>query len=570
MTRIDGGELLVRCLEAEGVQVMFAIPDVSYTPVMRSAEEHGVRVLGGRHESANVHMAEGWARATGGVGVTLAAMGPGVANMVPGVFTAWIEGVPLLAIGTQRTDRAHRSIRRGRFQHAPQLDAFRPITKFAAVVPDAPRIPEYIREALRHALLGGRPGPVYLEFPVDVLREQVEAGELRMPASRSYSLAPSVPDAGATNRAAELIDGAQLAIVIAGQGVARAGAESQLRQLVERAGALLMTSPSARGLLPEDDRHVIGTPLLSPGGAQAARQADVVLAVGTEVGEMLGYGRPPRWGDYETQRWIQLDLDPTSIGVNREVEVGLVGDAAAGLVALNEALVARGTNRDLPAEAIECVTLERELMAQVAETLGQAGGAPVHPGRLAKEVADFFPEDAIACFDGGNTALWAFLMHRFQTPRSMLWTGHFGHLGTGLPYAIAAALAHPERCVYLVTGDSALGFNLAELETAAREGANIVIVVACDYAWAMEALGQQKEVGRTLNVETSRVRYDQVARALGCHGELVERTEDVRPALERALAAAGPALVHVEINAEDNVSPPFLEAFLEMYEARDT
>jgi acetolactate synthase-1/2/3 large subunit len=426
-----------------------------------------------------------------------------------------------------------------------------------------------VREAFRHALVG-RPGPAYLEFPVDVLRDEIDERELHTPGPARYRPTPGAPDPAKIDHAADLLAQASFPLILAGQGVLRAEASQDLLDLVEYAGAAAMTSVAARGVIAEDHSNLIGAPLLSPGGARAAREADVVLAVGTEVGETLGYGRPPRWGEYGEQLWIQLDIDPLSIGVNRDVDLALVGDAKAGLVALNEAVRARSARRELPEQAAACVKLERDLLAQILEGLGSSDAEPIHPGRLASEVANFFPDDAIACFDGGNTALWAFLCHRMRAPRSMLWTGHFGHLGTGPSYAIAAKLAQPDRPVYLFTGDSAFGFNIAELETAKREGTNLVVVVACDYAWAMEALGQQQEMGRTLNLETSPARYDEIARGFGCHGEFVQRPDEIRPALERAASADRPAVVHVEVDPADNVSPPFLEAFLEMYAAHDS
>jgi acetolactate synthase-1/2/3 large subunit len=256
--------------------------------------------------------------------------------------------------------------------------------------------------------------------------------------------------------------------------------------------------------------------------------------------------------------------------VNREVDCALLGGASEGLDALLKAVRDRTGPAEPHTVLREAVTQERELLAQLRESLGSSEAHPIHPARLANEVATFFDADAITCLDGGNTTLWAILFHRFHKPRSLVWTSHFGHLGTGLPYAIGAKLAMPDRPVYLFTGDSALGFNLSELETAAREQLDLVVIVACDFTWAMEALGQQQEIGRTLGLETTRVRYDEVARALGCSGELVERAEEIRPALERAVATPGPVVVQVEVDPSENVSPPFLQQFLDMYAAEHT
>jgi len=565
MAEIDGGELLVRGLRAEGVEILFAIADVSYTPIVRSAAAAGMRIVGGRHESAEVHMADGWARVTGGVAVAMAGMGPGVANLVPGVINAWIEGVPVLVVATQRTHRAHHAIRRGRFQYTPQIDVFRPVTKFAGQVPDARRIPEYVREAFRCALTG-RPGPVYLELADEILRQRVPEESVAFPAPARYRTAPGAPDAEDVARAAALLAEARRPLVLAGQGAQRAGASRALLDLVEQCGALVSGTPPARGVVPEDHAHAVN--LNFPGGIEAMRTADVVLAVGTQVGELLGYGRPPRWGEPARQKWIQLDADPASIGVNREVDVALLGDAKLGASALCEALRACGAARALPEDARRIVSADRELYEKLAVAF-PSDAVPIHPGHLAAQVARFFPEDAIVCFDGGNTGIWAHMAHRFRHPRSFLWTGHFGHLGTGLPYAIAAKLARPERPVYLFTGDSALGFNLQELETAVREHLDLTIVVNCDYAWGMERLGQQMEMGREIGVDTAHIRYDEILRGMGGHGELVERPDQIVPALERAVRFPGPALVQVLVDPKANAAPPGLAQFGAMYAASD-
>lgn len=565
MAEIDGGELLVRGFMAEGVEIIFAIADISYTPVFRSADAAGIRIVGGRHESAEVHMADGWARVTGGIAVAMAGMGPGVANLVPGVINAWIEGIPVVVVATQRTQRAHLSIRRGRFQYTPQIDVFRPVTKFAGQIPDARRIPEYVREAFRCALTG-RPGPVYLELADEVLREKVDEEKVEITSPARYRSPAVTPDASSIETAAGLFATASFPIILAGQGVQRSGASSELIELAERTGALVTNTPAARGAMPEDHPHALNFNLT---GAEVTQKADLVLAVGTQVGEMIGYGKPPRWGEAAQQRWIQLDSDPASIGVNRSVDLALVGDAKLGLAALNLSLQARETRRPLSEAARHSVESGRELRKQVLASFS-ADAKPIHPGFLATRVADFFPKEAIVCFDGGNTGIWAHLAHEIRAPRSFCWTGHFGHLGTGLPYAIAAKLACPDRPVYLFTGDSAFGFNLQELETAVRERLDINIVINCDYAWGMERLGQQLEMGKVIGVDTSPTRYDQVAIGMGGHGELVDSPEEIEPALKRATEYPGPAVVQVLVDPEINASPPGLMEFAQMYAAKDS
>jgi acetolactate synthase-1/2/3 large subunit len=250
--------------------------------------------------------------------------------------------------------------------------------------------------------------------------------------------------------------------------------------------------------------------------------------------------------------------------------VALVGDAKAGLAALAEVLAARfdprPPNDAAAAYAGEYQEFRRALLGSYAEL----DGSPVHPGRLAAEVAAWLPEDAIIAIDGGDTGLWAHMAFTHRRPRSLLWTGHYGHLGTGLPYAIGAKLANPDRPAVLFSGDGAFGFNLQELETAAREGVPVVAVINCDHAWGMEARHMRKVAGTTVGVPLSEVRYDAVAEALGCHAELVEHPDDITPALDRALASGRPAVVQVLVDPEENENPPGLDEFAAMYGAEST
>jgi acetolactate synthase-1/2/3 large subunit len=338
--------------------------------------------------------------------------------------------------------------------------------------------------------------------------------------------------------------------------------------VAEHVGALVMTTAGARGAVPEDHSQSVGFGF--PWGTPAHLDSDVILAVGTVAGETVQFLMPPAWAGPERQRVIHLDADPAQIGVNRAVDLALVGDAKAGLAALLARLRERGSQR-APGDAASTYAREfHEFRDALGDSYAAIDTAPLHPGRLAVEVARFFDDSAIICIDGGNTGLWAHLACTFNRPRSLLWTGHFGHLGTGLPYAIGAKLAHPDRPVCLLSGDGAFGFNLQELETAARHHVNVVAVVSCDFAWGMEEVYMEKTAGTTVGVKHTRVRYDEVARALGGHGECVEHPDDLGPALERACAAGKPAVVQVVVDDRENAHPPGLDEFVGMYAAEDT
>ena len=567
MAYIDGGEILTRALQAEGLRAVFSISDIASAPFLRSIESAGITKISPRHESAAVHMADAWARSTGEMAVVVGAAGPGVANMVPGLMCAWMEGVPVLAIGTQRVRRSIHAMRRGRFQFGPQVEVLAPVTKFAATIEEAARIPEFVREAYRQAL-SGRQGPVFLEIPADVLNEAVAEDDLTISSPRTHRFGPGAPSTESLAAAAQLLADASLPLILAGHGVHRGDAAAELLALAEHTGALVMTTPGARGAFPEDHAQSVG--MTFPWGTPAHMDSDVVLAVGTQLGETLQYLAAPGWAGAGTQKLIHLDNDPNQIGVNRTTDVSLVGDAKAGLAELLQVLRNNGAPRG-PAEAAARYASEYQDFRRVLiDSYADIDGKPVHPGRLAAEVAGWLPEDAILAIDGGDTGLWAHLATTHRRPRSFLWTGHYGHLGTGLPYAIGAKVAHPDRPVVLLSGDGAFGFNLQELETAAREGVKVITVINCDSAWGMEAIHMRKNVGTTIGVALSEVRYDQVATALGCHGELVEHSEDLRGALDRAMAADGPSVVQVTTDTEANENPPGLDDFAAMYGADNT
>lgn len=567
MASIDGGEVLARALRNESIDTVFSISDIASSPFLRSAEALGFNHYGPRHESAAVHMADGWARSSGTMAAVVGAAGPGVANLVPGVMCAWMEGVPVLVIGTQRVRRSIHALRRGRFQFGPQIEVMAPITKFAARIESAARIPEFVAEAMR-AALGGRQGPVYLEIPTDVLTEDIDESSLALRPPQMHRFSPGAPDRESLEQAAELLARAEFPLILAGHGVHRAGAAEELRALAESSGALVMTTAGARGAFPEDHPQAVG--MSFPWGTPAHMDSDVILAVGTQLGETVQYLSEPGWAGPGSQKLIHLDVDAAQIGVNRATDVALVGDARGGLAALDELLAETGATRS-PGDAASKYAAEyHEFRQAMMGTYADVDGSPVHPGRLASEVSRWLPEDAIISIDGGDTGLWAHLAFVHRRPRSLLWTGHYGHLGTGLPYAMGAKLANPDRPSVLFTGDGAFGFNIQELETAARVGANVIVVINCDSAWGMEARHMRKNVGTTIGVPLSEVRYDEVARALGCHGELVDDPSAINPALQRASGSGLPAVIQVQVDPTENENPPGLDDFSAMYAAENT
>jgi acetolactate synthase-1/2/3 large subunit len=574
MTEITGGELLLKCLKEEGVSVLFGILDGSFNPFLAKLHEYDIRFVNTRHEAAAAHMAEAWSRIRGEPGVVIGGIGPGAANMVSGIVTAYAEGSPVIAFSGQRRRNIIYPDRGGSFQNVNLLGLYSPVTKWSASVREWRRLPELVRRAYREAT-SGRPGPVYLEIPEDVMRSTGDPETVNVWSPAQYRPGrPGAGDPALIAQAAERLAQAGRPFLHAGVGVSWAHGWEEFVALADHLAAGMSTSLAARGVVPEDHPRYFH-PLNRSALETARGEADVVLVVGGRVGELDGWGRAPSWGDPAQQKVIHVDADPTSIGLNRPVDLGILGDARAVLAALLAAVKELTGPREEHAGFEEYRALSRAYQAQLEQAL-QGGEGQVNPGQVVQEVRDFFPRDGITVQDGGNTSLWCASFNPILAPRSYLYTAKFGHLGTGLPYAIGAKLAAPDRPVYLISGDGAIGFNIQELETARRYDVPIVVVVVCDQGWGMERASQvfaqvAAQAGGMVETELySGARYDLVAEALGCHGEKVDEPDQLRPALERATESGKPALIQVMIDPTANLAPPGLIEFSSMvYRAED-
>lgn len=570
MVEMTGGELLLKCLKEEGVTTLFGVLDGSFNPFLAKLAEYDMRFVNPRHEAAAAHMGEAYARICGEPSVVIGGIGPGAANMVSGIVTAYAEGSPVIAISGQRRRNIIYPDRGGSFQNVDLLGLYRPVTKWSAGIRDWRRLPELIRRAYREAT-SGRPGPVYLEIPEDVMRGSGDPATVDVwPPSRYRAGKLGAGDAAKIDQAAEMLVSAQRPMLHAGAGVSWAGAWNEFLALADHLAAALSTSLSARGVVPEDHPRYFHA--LNRDALDAVRsESDVVLAVGGRLGELDGWGSGSSWGDPEEQKVIQVDTDPTSIGLNRPVDLGIVGDARAVLTALL-AVVKQQTEPRQEHEGFERYrALTQEWQEQNQVSLNAEAGQ-INPGRMVQAVRDFFPRDAITVMDGGNTSLWTATFNPILAPRSYLYTAKFGHLGTGLPYAIGAKLAAPDRPVYLISGDGALGFNIQELETARRYGLPITVIVSCDQGWGMERSSQLfAQIGGLVECDLyPETRYDLIAQAFGCYGEKVDEPEQLRPALERATESGKPALIQVMVDPMNNLAPPGLLVFGSMvYRAED-
>jgi acetolactate synthase-1/2/3 large subunit len=562
MSQITGGELLLKCLHAEGIRFINAITDGTYMMVIEAIErlgtELGMKLIVPRHEAAAAHACDAYTRVSGEPAVVMACAGPGAANLVAGVMCAQAEGSPIIAITTtRRSDISDSYVHQGGMQVSNHLDIFRPAVKWNGKVDHWHRIPEMVRHAFRTAT-SGRPGPTHLLIPEDIIAQKGDEDSVDIWPPEKYRLTQPAPaDPGAIKMAVELIAEADLINIHCGNGAERSGAGSAVQRLAEHLGCPVTATIRARGIL--SDEHPLSFHPTCMSRIAANGQADLVIAVGSRLGELNMWGKPPMFGDPANQRMIQIDTEPTHIGLNRPTDVALIGDAKTVLTDLINALKARVAKKAHHAKVAEYRAMQDEWQKELDELVADTGRKPMLTGQILNVCNKFFKEDDIFVMDGGNTTLWDIHYHVARTQRSVIYSMNYGHLGTGLPYAIGAKLAKPEKAVYCVTGDSAFGFNIQELETAVRNDLPVVIIVAVDGAYGMEKTAQLRQFGREADWfghDHAPVRYDQVAIAMGCHGEYVDIATDLQAALERSVASGKPSVIHAVVDPDANVDPP--------------
>ena len=579
MSKMLGGERVAQMLEAEGVDTVFGIIDGSYFALYSRLRDHGIRLVTPRHETTAVHMAGAYARLTGRLGVCIASNGPGVANALPGVAVENGEGNRVLLLTSWRRSPIVGPDRGGTYQYFDQVAVTRPMTKWSGAATAYERIPELLRRALRISWQG-RPGVVHLCIPEDVVNGEFDAPAAPDPAPTRYRRqSPLAPDPATVREAADMLADAQLPMIHAGSGVLHAAASSELREVAERLRAPVTTSWGARDVI--DERSLVAVPMPYVDLTKQVRNdADVVLALGTRFGETDWWGKAPYWRAARDQRVVQVDLDEQMLGLNKPIDVGVVADVRSFL----DALLAELADRDLSSRAghrdaklREYATARREARLAL-DAARDAAGTPMHSSHVAPICQELFDDDAVLVIDGGNTAVWANMYHEARVPHTLLSTWKFGMLGAGLGQALGAQVAFPGRQVYCITGDGAMGFHPQEIETAVRNDLPVLFLVLCDRAWGMVKVNQEfaMDADRLLtdgelpddahvNTDLGEIRWDLLAQSMGAHGERVASPDELRPALERCLAAGRAAVVHVDVDPIAHKFAPNLMTFKEMH-----
>jgi len=564
MSEITGGELLVRCLAAEGIKFVFGLPCPEVDPLLAKLEQYELRFVPVRHEAAGVHMAEGLYKTTGQVAAVLGNPGPGSANLLPGVITARHEGVAVVVITAQHRLGIVYPSPPSTFQGQDQLDVFKPVTKWSAPILVWERIPEVMRMAFRE-LWNGRPGPVHIEVPAPLMYATGDDKKVRVLPPEKYRAKGPQASQAQLDEAAAIIAGARRPLIISGAGVDRADANAALIRIVEFLKCPVIGTMAGRSSMPIDHPNFLSAS--SAGADLALRESDAVLAAGTRLGN-LDTPYDKYWGDPDHQTLIQIDIDQRNVGVTRPVTLAIISDLKPALENLIGALEAKHIKPKNGEDLARYQEATRKWREKQVASVATWKGPGIHPAHAMQAVGAVWGRDSIYVTDGGNTSLWAGSFLPPTRPRSYLNILELGMLGTGIPSAIGAKLGNPAREVVCVSGDGAAGFNFMEMQSAAREGLKIAAVVFAEGAWTMEEPNEKMLYGRTFGTEMGTVRWDRVGEGLGCKGFYVERMEDLEPALKSAIATQGPSVVCIKTSREANSAIPMelMLRFAEVYQ----
>jgi thiamine pyrophosphate-dependent acetolactate synthase large subunit-like protein len=497
---------------------------------MSAAPHFGIKPIGVRHEQAAAYAAAGWAYVKNSVGVCTLGAGPGVSNAVTGAHVAWDNCLPMVILGGSENLTGRGT---GVFQHT-DMNMFTNVTKMVMQVDSAARIPEYMAMAFRKARTG-RPGPVYLDLPSDVLHATVEEEQVKWP-EQYYTKAQPGGNPELVKKAADLLLHAERPLMIVGKGVRWSEPTAELRQLVESIGMPFLPSPMGRGFIPDD--HPLN---FNATRSYVMSNADVVLVVGARLNWTFDFGRRFR----PDAKIIHVEIEPEEIGANRAVDVGIVGDVKVVLQQLLAELKGKTAGKaDKAAEGpwLSALREERKKNEDALVPAMNNNAVPLRTHRLLKDVREVFPRDTIYSVDGHVTLAAGRQMLPSYTPASRLNSASSGCMGVGVPFALGAKLARPSAPVVSLNGDSAFGFNGFEVDTAVRYKLPIVFIINNNGGIAGHTIesrmnlpaGYTDYVG-SLSLET---RYDLVGAGFGAHPEYVTKPEQIRPALERAYAAS--------------------------------
>jgi acetolactate synthase-1/2/3 large subunit len=538
-TTISGGHLVAKALKAEGVDTIFTLCGGHIIDIYDGCVDEGISVIDVRHEQVAAHAADGYARITGTPGCAVVTAGPGTSDAVTGVANALRAESPMLLIGGQGALTQHKM---GSLQDLPHVDMIAPISKFAATVPHTARVADMVSMAFRECY-NGAPGPSFLEIPRDVLDARVPIEQARIPSPGGYRASTkSIGDPASIEKLAELVSRAEKPCVLLGSQVWTCRATDAAIEFVRDLGIPAFMNGAGRGTFPPGD----------PMHFQLARrhafnEADLIIIVGTPFDFRMGYGRRLS----PAAKVVQIDLDYRTVGKNRDIDLGIVGDAGAVLAAVTAAAGGRPRPRRTSwiaeLRAVEDAAYAKRLPRQHSDA------SPIDPYRLVHEINEFLTEDSIYIGDGGDIVTFSGQVVQPKSPGHWMDPGPLGTLGVGIPFVLAAKHARPDKEVVALFGDGAFSLTGWDFETLVRYNLPFVGIVGNNSSMNQIRYGQAQKygedrarVGNTLGD----VRYDLFAQMLGGYGEEVRDPADIAPALQRARESGKPSLINVWVDPD--------------------
>ena len=546
-----GGRAVVELLKTEGVRQIFGIVGSTFLDVLdRLYDDQSVEYINVRHEQAAAFMADGLARVTDRPGVCLVTSGPGATNLLTGVAAAHVAHSPVVVlVGGIALDHYQKDA----FQEYDLVSMFRPVTKQALLINKTERIPELLRGALR-AAMSGRPGPVFVEIPRDVLSKKLPAAAALAPGGYRVTHAQP-PHPEAIRDAAARLRRAERPLLLVGGGASRAGANELVVQLSDRYGIPMITAYGRNDAVPNAHPLYLG-PLGRAGAPEAAaacRRADLILAIGSRLAQFTTqfddrYIRPGT-------AIVQVDIEARDIGRYYPVAVGIHADARETCRALLDELARRGGPARNEAWRREAETLRAERQARLAAEEALAA-KPMKPQRVYAELRRALPPETIVALDAGAAPAYGYDRLRFARPRTFLTPLDLGGLGFAFPVALGAKLGRPEAPVVAIHGDGGYLMNAQELETAVRHRIGVVTIVMNNNCWGSEKAYQKHFYGeRYIGCDIGNPRYDQFARLFGAAGYYVEHPDQVGDAVKKALAENVPAVIEIPIDPDEFPTP---------------
>ncbi len=529
MAQLNGSEILAKALKREGVDELFFLMGGPMLAAESASIKEGIRCIDVRHEQAAAMMAQAYSRLQQRPGVCMAASGPATINLSTGLANALIDCCPVVALGG-----ASPILGNGKqvFQEIDQMEIMSGCVKYAARVHDAHRIPELLNTAMQRAM-SGKPGPVYLDLPGDVLYQMVDEDKVNWALS-GRSILGSRPPANEDQieTLVQALSKAERPVILSGSGIIWSQAWEELHALVDATGIPFYTTPQGRGVVPED--HECCFPAAR---STAFRDADLIVVLGTRLNYIVAHLAAPRFSADATIARIDIDVDEIAESP-RKLDIPIVADAKTALGQLNKAIEGRIDPSQY--EQWRNSLAEKEASKRSAPGSNSLSDAvPIHPLRLCEEVKNFMNRDAVLVVDGQEILNYGRQSMPTYAPGHRLNSGPFGTMGVGLPFGLGAKVAKPDTQVIVVHGDGSFGLNSMELDTAVRHNIPLLVVISLNGGWTADP--DKDKPGRELGY----TRYDQMAEALGCYSEYVEEPGEIQSALVRAQAKVDEGMVAV-------------------------